>query len=248
MPLHKKIHIGTSGWRFGDWGGSFYPHEMKGKDLLALYAQTFNAVEINSTFYRLPSEDNIKKWYDTTPENFIFSCKASRYITHMKKLTDPEESLRQFLQALNAFGRKLGVVLFQLPPHFSLNLERLETFLPVLPKGIKYAFEFRHISWFCPSVYQLLESYNMAFCFYDYKGYQAPEIPTADFVYVRLHGPKKKPYEGHYSKKTLEDYAQKCLGWSEQGKTVFFYFDNTKKACAPLDAKDLIAYIREKEA
>lgn len=247
MPLRKKIHIGTSGWRFGDWKGSFYPQEMKGKEFLPLYAQAFDTVEINSTFYRLPREDTIKKWCDITPDHFVFSCKASRYITHMKKLKEPEESLSQFLNLLKGFGKKLGVILFQFPPQWALNLERLEAFLPMLPKGIKYAFEFRHLSWFCSSVYQLLGSYNMALCIYDYKGYQSPEISTADFIYVRLHGPKKRPYEGHYSKEALEDYARKCLYWSEQGKTIFFYFDNGKKACASLDAKDLMSYMKEEK-
>lgn len=237
----NNIHIGTSGWNFDSWVGEFYEDNVE--DMLPAYANTFGTVELNNSFYSLPDKKNVKDWRSKTPSGFIFSCKASRYITHMKKLKDPEEGVGNLMESLEPFGKKLGPVLFQLPPSWNVNTKRLEAFLKVLPDGHRYTFELRDKSWLCDEVYDLLEDHGVALCFYDYKGHQSPQIPTADFIYMRLHGPKTKAYAGSYDGRTLAGYAKKFLNWAADGKEIYCYFDNDQKSCAPKDAQKLIKSI-----
>lgn len=234
-----SIHIGTSGWNYDGWVGKFYPEKVKSSELLPEYANTFDTVEVNNSFYHLPAEHTVAEWSKHSPRGFIFSCKASRYITHMKKLKDPQEGIQRLLEAVKPFGRKLGPILFQLPPRWKLNLERLQEFVEVLPAKHQYAFEFRDKSWLCDPVYDLLEKHNMALCVYDYKGFRSPEKVTADFVYIRLHGPSSKAYAGSYDSRTLASYARKIRKWQKEGKDVYCYFDNDQKAYAPADACEL---------
>ncbi|WP_166254710.1 DUF72 domain-containing protein [Marinobacter salicampi] len=238
--MHQgQVFVGTSGWNFKSWEGDFYPDRMPGKELLPEYARHFRSVEVNNSFYNLPEPETAEAWAKDVPNDFRFACKASRYITHMKKLKDPAEGIDRLMEALEPLGKKLGPILFQLPPNWRVNTERLEAFLEKLPGRHRYTFEFRDPSWHCDEVYELLEEYKAALCFYDYQKYQSPERPTADFVYIRLHGPEETAYTGSYDGRTLAGYARKIQRWQEEGRDVYCYFDNDEKACAPKDAAKL---------
>ena len=233
-----RIHIGTSGWHYNHWIGPFYPKHTPSAEFLGIYTQHFHTVEINNTFYQLPSHDTLIDWRKGTPKQFLFACKASRFITHMKKLKDPEPSIKRFLETIQVLGNKLGPILFQLPPRWKINVERLEGFLKVLPKKYRYAFEFRDESWFDQSVYAVLAKYHAAFCVYNLAGRWSPEMVTANFVYIRLHGPGRA-YQGRYQENVLRAWAKKIRKWSDNGKDVFCYFDNDEKAYAAKDAMKL---------
>ncbi|PXX90797.1 DUF72 domain-containing protein [Marinobacter vulgaris] len=240
MSKSGGIRIGTSGWNFDSWRGSFYPQGLGVKDLLHEYASSFDTVELNNSFYQLPAKTSVEEWLEASPGGFLFSVKASRYLTHMKKLKDAGEGLDRFLAAVEPFGSKLGPLIFQLPPRWRVNVSRLTEFLDQLPAGHRYAFEFRDTSWLCDEVYEVLEKNNAALCYYDFKGYRSPPVATADFVYVRLHGPEERAYTGSYDGRTLAGFAQRFVNWEREGKDVFCYFDNDDKACAPRDAQRLL--------
>lgn len=233
-----RIHIGTSGWHYPHWVGPFYPEHMPSGEFLPYYARYFKTVEINNTFYHLPNPQALTAWCHETPEDFLFACKASRFITHMKKLKDPEKSLERFLEAINVLGEKLGPILFQLPPRWSINVTRLEAFLAALPKNLRCTFEFRDESWFADPINDILIQHNAAFCLYHLAGRWTPEFVTADFVYIRLHGPGDA-YQGFYPQSVLRHWAKKCLLWSQDKKDVYCYFDNDQKGYAVKDAKRL---------
>ncbi len=239
---HSGIHIGTSGWHYEHWKGPFYPEDLPPSRMLEFYANVFDTVEINNTFYRLPSEATFKDWRDTTQKHFCFSVKASRFITHMKKLNDPEAALNKFLPSIKMLGNKLGPILFQLPPRWHLNLDRFSVFLKALPSGHDYTFEFRDTTWHCADVYELMKRRNIAFCIYDLAGVQSPLGITADFAYVRLHGPKG-PYQGPYTKKVLAGWARRIRQWEKSLKAVHIYFDNDQAGYAVQNARELIAMI-----
>ena len=236
MP-HGNIHIGTSGWHYPHWVGSFYPRGLSSEEFLPYYASHFSTVEINNTFYHLPTHETLAHWRDETPKDFLFACKASRYITHMKKLKDPQQSLARFFERVTVLQHKLGPILFQLPPRWKKNAPRLEEFLQALPTGFRYAFEFRDASWFDKQIYQLLMVHNAAFCLYHLAGQWSPEIVTADFVYFRLHGPQDS-YQGQYDTPLLRRWANTCQQWAQSGKDVYGYFDNDQKGFASVNALD----------
>lgn len=232
------IHIGTSGWHYKHWSGSFYPENMKANDFLAFYCRRFATAEINNSFYRLPAEKTLSSWRDSTPDGFIFTIKASRYLTHMKKLKDAEKPLQSFINRAAVLGKKLGPILFQLPPHWHCNAERLRSFLDILPDGYRYAFEFRDESWFDEYVYQALADKDAAFCMYHLEGRLSPKKVTADFVYIRLHGPGAA-YQGSYDISTLSGWAGAISTWHSQGREIFCYFDNDQDGFAPKNAQKL---------
>lgn len=231
------IFIGTSGWSYQHWRGFFYPEDVD--NWLDFYAKHFHTVEINNTFYQRPEEQTLEQWRDTVPADFIFAVKAHRYITHMKKLKDPDEPVANFLQTADVLGDKLGPLLFQLPGNY-FNAERLENFLQVLPKGYRYAFEFRDPSWHNDRAYELLAQYNAAFCIYEFGGYISPKETTADFVYVRLHGPLEQPYRGEYGEQGLSAWADMISEWTREDRDVYCYFDNDDSAYATRDAMRLL--------
>jgi uncharacterized protein YecE (DUF72 family) len=238
------IYIGTSGWHYQHWIGTYYPSKTKPSEQLSLYVKDFSTVELNNPFYRLPSRQTFANWRRSVPENFLFSVKASRFITHMKKLKDPAESLSQFLTHASALKEKLGPILFQLPPNWKLNIERLNDFLGALPKKkFRYVFEFRNETWYTPEVFKALEKYNCAFCFYELDHHVSPFKVTADFVYVRLHGPGHK-YQGSYKTSSLKQWQKKGAKWSGEGKDVFIYFDNDQAGYAAFNAKSLSRMIQ----
>lgn len=232
------VHIGTSGWHYQHWKGTFYPGALSEKMFLHYYTNHFHTVEINNSFYHLPSQKAIELWKDTVPDNFIFSVKASRFITHMKKLKDPQKSLKLFFERIELLHEKLGPILFQLPPNWNFNYERLITFLKALPKGYRYTIEFRDPRWFTPLTYEALEEYGIAFCIYDLNGRLSPKQVTADFVYLRLHGPDA-PYQGQYSTEVLTEWSGDFALWAGEGREIFCYFDNDQFGYAAQDALKL---------
>lgn len=233
-----EIRIGTSGWHYDDWIGRFYPAKTPQGALLDRYVEHFDSVEINNAFHRLPSVNTFANWRDHVPDGFVFACKASRYITHLKKLKDPAASVARFFDAADTLGPKLGPILFQLPPNWRPNLSRLETFLENLPPSHRYAFEFRDTRWFDDAVLTTLERHGCAFCIYDLAGTQAPPEVTADFAYVRLHGPVDS-YRGSYDDAALSRWARQFTDWREGGRNVFCYFDNDENAFAAFNAERL---------
>jgi uncharacterized protein YecE (DUF72 family) len=211
--------------------------------MLDEYIRHFDTVEINNSFYRLPSEDALRAWRDSTPDNFLFAVKASRFITHNKKLSDPQSALEKFMPRAEILGHKLGPILFQLPPQWKMNAERLESFLRMLPKRHRYAFELRNETWLTDSIYRILRAHNTAFCIYELAGFQTPLEVTADFSYVRLHGPLGK-YQGSYSPAALEIWAQRIRDWRSKLKKIYMYFDNDQEAFAVRNALDLKRLVR----
>lgn len=236
------IRIGTSGWHYGHWLGSFYPRGTPARDMLACYARSFDTVEINNSFYRLPSRKALETWRARTPEGFVFAVKASRFITHMKKLKDPGQSCSRFFAVVAALGDRLGPILFQLPPAWRVDAGRLDDFLAALPTANRYAFEFRDETWFCEPVYRTLRRHGAALCVYHLEGRLSPMRHTAGFDYVRLHGPEGR-YGGSYDDATLGRWAQTFRRWRRQGRDVYCYFDNDQKGYAPSDAARLRALL-----
>ena len=236
------VRIGTSGWIYGHWRGLFYPAGLPQARWFQYYASQFDTVEINGTFYRLPSQAATAGWREAAPEGFVFAWKASQYITHSKKLKDPEAPLERVYAPMLGMGAKLGPCLFQLPPQMKPNIERLEAFLAVLPTGRRHTVEFRDPAWYSDAVFEALRRRNIALCISDHHHAPAPWLATADFVYVRGHGPGGL-YYGSYSDSELEGWARPMGGWLKDGLDVFAYFDNDIGCAAPFDALRLKALV-----
>lgn len=246
MPRHRsplRIHIGTSGWSYPSWRGPFFPKEVMIKHHLAYYATQFDTAELNGVFYRTPSLDAVRAWRDQTPDDFIFAWKASKFITHWKRLSERSvNSLALIEERLAILGSKAGPVLFQLPPRFEADPERLTSFLKLLPKERRYAFEFRHASWYAREILDILRKADIALCISDHYDAPSPWIATARHVYVRGHGPGGR-YRGHYSDAELRQWARKIAAWRRQRREVYVYFDNDQKSAAPADALRLSAMV-----
>jgi uncharacterized protein YecE (DUF72 family) len=235
------VLIGTSGWHYDSWRGPFFPRELRIKDQLRYYATQFQTTELNGVFYRTPTEDAVKGWRDQTPDDFVFAWKASKFITHWKRLSERSENSLELLESrLTILEKKAGPILFQLPPQFARDDERLASFFKMLNPKRRYAFEFRHPSWYAPPIFRLLSGENIAFCISDHADAPAPWKRTADFVYVRGHGPGGR-YKGHYSPATLANWHKTIKGWRSRGFDVYVYFDNDQKSAAPLDGLRLQA-------
>jgi uncharacterized protein YecE (DUF72 family) len=238
------IRVGTSGWHYKHWLGNFYPAKMPASQMLAYYCERFDTVEINNSFYRLPTEKSLAMWRDATPKHFVFAAKGSRFLTHMKKLKDAEQGLERFLNAVNLLRPKLGPIVFQLPPQWEINLERLGEFLRILPKKQRVAFELRNATWHTQEVFRLLERHNAAHCIFHLAGEHSPICNTADFAYVRLHGPGGK-YQGSYGDKALAEWAERISAWKQEMKAIYVYFDNDEAGYAAQDALRLKAMLTE---
>jgi uncharacterized protein YecE (DUF72 family) len=206
--------------------------------MLDYYAGRFDTVELNNSFYRLPSKSALDNWREETPRSFCFAVKGSRYLTHAKKLKDSAQGIGRFFDRAEILGSKLGPVLFQLPPQWPANPERLESFLKALPGGHRYAFEFRNETWNTGDVLEILRSHGAAYCIFDLAGQQSPLTVTADFVYVRLHGPGGK-YEGSYCQAALRRWADRVKLWEAHRKHVYVYFDNDDSGYATQNALTL---------
>ncbi len=221
-----EVRIGTSGWVYPHWKGTYYPEELPQKDWFGHYARDFDTVEINNTFYRLPKAETFEHWGEVAPSGFLYTFKASRYITHIKRLLEPAQSLEKFLSRIRLAGPALGPLLYQLPPRWQADPERLEAFLQELPAELTSVFEFRDDSWHREPVRQLLSRYGVAFCIHDHGTVDCPEWVTAGTVYLRFHGSSEAPYSGSYSDAFLKRQARRIAAWRKEGKDVFAYFNN----------------------
>ncbi len=238
------IRIGCSGWNYRSWRATFYPQGLPASRWLEHYASAFDTVEVNTTFYRLARRTTVERWVAQTAPEFCFAVKASRYLTHMKRLTDLDRGVARFyepLEPLAAAGR-LGPVLWQLPPNFARDDERLAAALDRLPAG-RHAFEFRHPSWFCDEVYELLRWHAVALTIGDRPGldFQTHAI-TADFTFVRFHH-GRRGRRGNYSQSELREWATRIAAWSES-VDVYAYFNNDWEAFAPRNAVALRRMVR----
>jgi uncharacterized protein YecE (DUF72 family) len=232
-----SIRVGTSGWVYQHWRGLFYPHDLRQDEWFSHYARHFDTVEINNSFYRLPSTAAFDAWREQAPPDFFYAVKASRFLTHLKKLKDPEEPLHRFFNHADHLGNTLGPVLYQLPPHWQLNLPRFEYFLASLPKDYLHVVEFRDASWLVEAMFGLMERFNVAHCIHDMRPLEVPLRVTARTVYIRLHG--DPPYGGDYQQATLEAWARRIDEWHRQELDVFVYFNNDIGGHALEDAQTL---------
>jgi uncharacterized protein YecE (DUF72 family) len=214
--------------------------------MLEFYTRHFDTVELNSTFYRLPLETGLDNWRESTPRNFCFAAKGSRFITHMKKLADPELAISRYFERVDRLGSKLGPIVFQLPPWWEANPERLEAFLEALPPRHKYAFELRNPTWHTPEILRILRRHNVAFCIFEIAGFHSGFDLTADFTYVRLHGPGGA-YQGSYPAETLRRWSDRIRDWARDLRAIHVYFDNDQAAYAVENALELKRMLVERQ-
>ena len=233
-----EILVGTSGWSYRHWRGTFYPEHLAGNAILAYYVERFATVEINRTFYSLPQATTIDRWRETARPGFTFAAKAPRLITHMKRLRRSEAALADFLTDVRGLGPALGPILFQLPDGFSRDTGLLRNFLDMLPRDLSYAFEFRDQSWFRDRIYDMLADREAAFCIYHLGDRETPHVVTAPFVYLRLHG-LGTPYAGAYGREELRRWADACHQWAADEFDVRVYFNNDIGGSAVRDAVTL---------
>ncbi len=217
--------VGTSGWIYPHWRGVFYPPHLPPKAWFTYYAGHFDTVEINNTFYRLPGETAVRRWREQAPSGFLYALKASRYMTHMKKLHQVEEPLERFLERARLLEDHLGPLLYQLPPGWHFSPERLESFLRLLPQDLFHVFEFRHPSWFCAEAFSLLERYGAALCLPSMPGLESPRRAIGPAVYVRMHGATLL-YASRYGQEELEDWAEWLSEERRAGRGIYVYFNN----------------------
>jgi uncharacterized protein YecE (DUF72 family) len=233
----KPIRIGCSGWNYQSWRGEFYPKGLPPNRWLEYYSRVFNTVEVNSTFYRLASPKAVARWVEQTPPDFVFALKASRYLTHIKRLANLELGIGRYYESIEPLTKtpKLGPIVWQLPPNFQRDEERLESALAALPEG-RHCFEFRHKSWFTDDVYALLRAYGAALVIGDRKGLDfQSHVMTTDWTLVRFHyGHRGR--RGNYSESELEEWAQRFERWARRVE-VYAYFNNDWEVFAPRNAQ-----------
>jgi uncharacterized protein YecE (DUF72 family) len=235
----SRVHIGTSGWTYPWWRGVFYPERLPQRDWLAHYMTHFSTVEINASFYRLQKAESFRYWRDAAPPGFVYAVKASRFITHMKRLKAEPESLEVFFAGVRELGPALGPILYQLPPNMKCDLDRLEHFAEGLPSGFDHVFEFRNAEWFQPDVREFLQQRNLALCIHDHHGLQVPRWTTGPLAYWRFHGGHGQL--GAYTEAPLRAAAEHIQRQTADGSPVYAYFNNDAHGCAIGDAKRLIA-------
>ncbi len=241
--MSLPYYIGTSGWHYEHWRNRFYPEQLTKAKWLEFYATHFATVELNNSFYHLPSETAFANWRDSSPANFIFAVKVSRFITHMKRLKNTEEAVDKFITRAKILDQKLGPLLYQLPPNMHRNDDLLESFLSTLPQGMKHVFEFRHQSWLEEKVFDILHKYNMGLCVFDMPSISCPLVATADFAYVRFHG-STGLYFSCYSDEELADWAKRLADLASNLKALYIYFNNDAEAFAVRNALTLGNYLQ----
>ena len=235
---NTAIHIGTSGWHYKHWVGDFYPERYPPDKMFSWYAREFETVEINNSFYRLPEEKTFQHWKQHAPRGFIFAVKASRFITHIKRLKDAHDSVDLLMSRARPLRSALGPVLFQLPPRWKVNVERLTEFLSVLPRGHSFVIEFRDESWYTTQVYELLHRHNVALCIHDWREMPWPKELTADFTYIRFHGSGSR-YGESYPHAYLCEWADRIRSWKGRLAELFIYFNNDVGGYAIRNARTL---------
>jgi uncharacterized protein YecE (DUF72 family) len=226
-------YIGTSGWYYDHWRKVFYSESLPKSKWLEFYCGLFPSVELNSTFYRLPSENAIAKWRDSSPPGFVFSVKVSRFITHIKRLKNIAGPISNFMARVQLLDGKLGPLLYQLPQDMQRDDQALEDFVKILPKNARHVFEFRHKSWFVDRIFDLLRHYNVGLCIYDMPDFSTPMMVTSDFAYLRFHG-NRRLYSSCYSDEELEVLAGKITGLKIDA--VYAYFNNDAEGFAVRNA------------
>src|SRR5574338_823389 len=229
------IRIGCSGWQYGHWRGDFYPADLPQERWLEHYAARFDTVELNGSFYRLPAAEAFAAWDRRLPSGFLMAVKASRYLTHLRRLRDPQEPLHRLWSRARLLNQHLGPMLYQLPPNWHRNLARLAEFAAAVPHDRAQAIEFRDPTWHVPEVYDLLREAGLALCLHDMRGADSPRDPVGPFVYVRFHG-SGTTYGGRYSSQALAAWADRLADWSERGLASYAYFNNDVGGHAPRDA------------
>jgi uncharacterized protein YecE (DUF72 family) len=234
-----KIRIGTSGWIYNHWRGVFYPPQLPVKRWFAFYSRHFDTVEINNTFYRLPDEQVFRAWRQQAPGGFVYAVKASRFLTHMKKLKDPAESLERILGRARRLGPHLGPILFQLPPHWQCDAARLHAFAACLPGDLQHVLEFRDLSWCADTIHDILTRAGISFCMHDSHGLRWPQWVTGPIVYVRFHGPQGERYAGRYPRAHLRLWAERIRSLQQTGHDVYAYFNNDREGHAVTNAREL---------
>lgn len=234
-----RVRVGTSGYQYDHWRGVFYPTNLPKSHWFAFYAQRFDTVEINNTFYHLPTPHAFDGWYAAAPAGLIYALKFSGYATHRKKLKDPQQPIRLFMNRARRLKSRLGPILVQLPPRWRVNVERLEGFLRAVPPRTRWAIEFRDSSWLCEPIYGVLSKYKVALCWHDL----LPDHPyrlTARFTYLRFHGHR---YAGSYTAAQLKAHACRIREYLAQGVDVYAYFNNDAEGYAIRNALDLRRYV-----
>lgn len=242
-----KVYVGTSGWNYPSWPGVFYPEDLPSRRFLDFYAREFATVEVNYSFYRLPDPKTFARWVGQVPQDFTFSVKASRFISHIKRLQGVAKAWRTFVGRAKTLGPQLGPVLVQLPPHFPKDTARLTRFLKLAAPSVpRLVFEFRNDSWLTEEVYDLLRRHNTALCVADSVRYQRVDVITADFTYIRFHG-RSKMFASNYTKAELVREARKIRRHVDNGVDVYVYFNNDAKGYAVKNARTLIGLLGERE-
>jgi uncharacterized protein YecE (DUF72 family) len=241
--MSVKYYIGCSGWHYEHWRGLYYPDEWPRSKWLQFYAGQFNTVELNNSFYKLPSEKAFASWRESTPDNFFFAVKASRFITHIKRLKNLGSAVENFLSRAVLLGDKLGPFLYQLPPNMKRNDELLRDFLSSLPPKYQYVVEFRHESWINDAVFDILRGHNVGLCVFDMPGFGCPLVATSDFAYVRFHG-SEGLYSSCYSEEELFQWSRDIARLTKDVKVSYIYFNNDTEAFAVKNAITLENYLK----
>ena len=240
----SNIHVGCSGWVYRHWRGIFYPEGLPQKRWFERYAEEFDTVEINASFYRVPKPETFEGWRDKAPADFHYAVKVNRFITHMKKLLDCEDEVERFIALARPLGGKLGPLLYQLPPSLHKNLARLDSFLSRLPRDLEHVVEFRHNSWYDDDVLALLERHGAGFVVHDLRGLISPRWASGRTAYVRFHGSGGR-YSGRYSDNALLGWADWLLDQTGQGRSAWAYFNNDIHGHAIEDARTLKSMVRQ---
>lgn len=222
---HSNLYLGTSGWAYKHWKGIFYPDNLPQTRWLEFFCNKFQTVEINATFYHIPSFQTVQSWNNRSPSDFTFSVKMSRLVSHIKKLKNCENELAWFFSVLKPLYSKSGVVLIQLPPVIKFDPGRINEFCSLLPEDLKFAFEFRNISWYNDETYQLLNRWGHTFCIHDMPGIETGKIVTSDSIYIRFHG-FDSAYGGDYPEPVLKTWAEWIKSQLDNGINIFGYFNN----------------------
>ncbi len=242
--MSNRLYIGTSGFFYKGWRGIFYPPELKTYEWLSYYASIFNTVELNSTFYHLPKAKTVKGWIQRVSDDFVYSVKVYREITHQRLLKNTEMQVYLFLHLLKPLGWKLGVFLIQLPPNIKFDKSSLLDFCKALPRHYRFSIEFRDKSWFTKETYNILCKYNVAFCISHMRNIETVYWITADFVYIRLHGPQKM-YASSYSDDELHSWTSFVKKQLNKEKDVYVYFNNSFQGYAPKNALRLREFLND---
>lgn len=241
MSSQGRLRLGTSGYQYKHWRGCFYPEELRQKDWFEHYAGSFDTVEINNSFYQLPSLDTFKQWRERAPEGFEYSLKFSRYGSHLKRLKDPDQSIGSFMEAAAGLQDSLGPILVQLRPNWKADPERLDQFLAAAPDKQRWAVEFRDPDWLQEPIFEILRNHGAALCIHDMIEKHPREL-TSDWTYLRYHGDH---YTGSYSHQFLKAEADRIQKWLDDGKDVYAYFNNDQDAHAVHNAIDLKRYLEQ---